>query len=392
MFSFLTVSTIAKKPVILVPGIGASNIYVKTGSTPYKWYCPKNVDGIGWINDKYVIPPVFNCILHWMSLQYDESTQCSTNMDDVTEASTVGFGTLEGITQVDVFTKYNVSFIPYYKKIIQYFENNGYVEGIDLYGAPNDWRKGIACQSAFDNRLKTLVEDIYRKTGQKVVFLCHSFGTFITHYFLSQKMSADWVNKYVDHCVFIAPSFAGAGKAVRIGWTKAYHKFIEWTDEDFQLAAETLGAVHTHFPNWDLYKGQHVFYGPDGQGYGPEDLQKIFVEHGRISPENVKLFNLQTPFLSKPIPAPRVKTVIVYNDQLETPFAPKVKSWETNDLDMVTTGGDGTVLAPGVEQFCKLHKDMTKCVNLNDPSSNGEHYKMLITDKYVAQYFEYSQE
>lgn len=392
MFCFLSQVVLARKPVILVPGLGASTLWMQTSSSQYKWYCPKNVDGVVWLNDKYVIPPIFNCILHWIQQKYDPKTQCPTNNEDVLHADTVGFGTLAGITNVDTFTKYNWSFVPYYKNLIKKFTDNGYTEGVDLFGAPNDWRKGIACQHEFNEQFRALIEKIYSQTGQKVVILGHSFGCFISHYFLTYYMEDAWVKKYIDHSVYLAPSFAGSGKALRISWTKTYRKFIEWTDEDFKATVETLGCLHTHFHNWDLYKNQHIIIGPDGTPYGPEHLQKLLIQHNKISAENAKLMNLQVPYLSMPIPSPRVKTYIFYNDQISTPFGFKVKDWSSDSVEDITAGGDGSVIGEGVARFCHQHKDMTECFNLNDQTpSTGEHLKMLLQDKYVEQYFQYSQ-
>jgi lecithin-cholesterol acyltransferase len=381
----------SRKPVILVPGTYASQLKITCEDCRLKWYCPKNLkDQVFWLDEKYIIPPTYNCLFHWLSQTYNETDKCAGNIEGA-DIDVIDFGGLAGVTNVDAFLKYNISFIPYYRKLVQKFEENGYIEGKTLFGAPADWRRGIACQDLFFQRTKALIEKIYKESGEKVVMIGHSFGCYLTHYFLADAMTKEWVEKYVDHSLLIAPSFGGSGKSVEVGWTHSYEKYIQWTTAEFKKISETIGAIHVHFPNYELYGDTPIIYGPDGEGYSAREVPELFLKKGKITPENYKIMQLQIPYLSRVVPKPNCKTIVVYNNQIATTMALKVSDWNnTKTVKSTTAPGDSTVLAQGVEKFCELYPEV-ECRNLNDPKKTASHFGMLKNDQYVDLYYNLSQ-
>jgi hypothetical protein len=107
----------ARKPVILVPGTYASQLKITCQDCGAKWYCPKNLnDQVFWLDEKFIFPPAYNCLLHWVKQKYNEKDKCAGNIDGA-DIDVVDFGGLSGVTNVDSFLKYNISFISILQKV-----------------------------------------------------------------------------------------------------------------------------------------------------------------------------------------------------------------------------------------------------------------------------------
>ena len=64
--------------------------------------------------------------------------------------------------------------------------------------------------------MKNLVEDTYKKNGnRKVVIISHSLGGPFSLYFLN-KQTQEWNDKYLESFVPISAPFAGATKILRM--------------------------------------------------------------------------------------------------------------------------------------------------------------------------------
>lgn len=388
MFFFnLFAHTASRKPVILVPGTYASILQAKATNVPLQWYCPKDFDWKTiWLDEAYFVPPRYNCLLKWLSVEYDEKTKSTKNLDGL-EIDTLNFGSLDGVSMVDKFSILNVSFIPYYFELIKVMKNDGYVEGETLYGAPNDWRLGIAGLNAtFTQRMKELVEKAYAKTGEKVVIVGHSFGSFISHFF-ETAMEQEWVDKYIDHVVLLAPSFSGAGETIGISWTRAIKIGIKLNLTGTRALLENIGAVHTHYPNYELHADEPIMYLPDGKEVYPKDFITLLHQTGRLSDENEKIARLQEPFISKAPPRPKARTIIAFNSAVKTTTSINLKSMDEGaDYTSNYAGGDGTILSSGINKYCKMYPEI-ECHDFNE-TKNGSHFLMLMNPKLVNYFYE----
>ena len=64
--------------------------------------------------------------------------------------------------------------------------------------------------------MKNLVEDTYKKNGnRKVVIISHSLGGPFSLYFLNRQ-TQEWKDKYLESFVPISAPFAGATKIMRM--------------------------------------------------------------------------------------------------------------------------------------------------------------------------------
>ena len=378
------------KPVILFPGTYASGLVYSGSNSDLEWYCPTKLDQtFVWINDKYLVPPLINCLFEWVQLHYDNKTNTQVSIPGM-DIDVYDFGHVDGVTYVDQFTE-NFSFIPYFSKLVRTFHKNLYEDDVTLFGAPHDWRFGIANQEVLWPRLKNLIETVTASTGQKAILLGHSFGGFVVHHFVSsiapERYGTGWLDQYVDRAIEICPSFGGAGVAVQYAYQRKLTYSIEIKFDSLANTIEGSGAVHTHFPNYklqQLHGNPPVIIDPDGKEYKASEVPQFLIDHGKVTGENINLLHIMEPFLSNAPKASKVKEFIFYNGALDTPNGIQIGDWE--DVDSVTRllgKGDGTVLSANLEAYCNNIADssLTQCIDFNDPNDNtGSHYFLLFDE------------
>lgn len=369
------------KPVVLLPGTFASLLEITGKGLDLHWYCPKTANHqVFWIDELYFIPPILNCVIEWMRLYYDETTDTITSLKGA-DIDVVDFGGVGGIAYLDRI-KENVSFIPYYSYMIDYFLDQGYIERKNLFGAPFDWRFGIAGlnQQKFWDKLKNLIETAYElNEKQKVTLVGHSFGGFATQYFISTAAEKRWLDKYVEKGIAICPSFGGAGEALEYAWVRGFVKFITIKTETLADTLETMGAVHIHFPNYELFGNTTVFIDPDGKEYQARDVVKLLTEHKRINGPNIKILEKNIPFFEKAPDCPKIPFEIIFNSAQPTRNGIKLRTWDSDTVDEIIGRGDGTVMAEGIEKYCDMYKKsgLVKCHDINNTWNSGGHFNMI---------------
>jgi lysophospholipase-3 len=100
---------------------------------------------------------------------------------------------------------FDTRFPPYFRKIIKGIQSQGCVVGETLFGAPYDWRYGLAQPELFWSDLKALCEKAAQRANEKVVFLTHSFGGHLIHNLLSNRTIHEWRRQFVHSVIFSAP-------------------------------------------------------------------------------------------------------------------------------------------------------------------------------------------
>lgn len=61
---------------------------------------------------------------------------------------------------------------------------------------------------------KDMIESTYKKTGQRLVLICHSMGCPVTLYFLNNQ-SQDWKDLHIGSLISLAGAWGGAIKALK---------------------------------------------------------------------------------------------------------------------------------------------------------------------------------
>ena len=152
------------------------------------WYCSDIKDDDVWVNDVLMIPPLYNCILEYVGLHWNNETNEVTQKEGVS-IGPVDFGGLEGIAFVDEF-EHDTHFAPTYAPLANALKERGYVERETLFGIPYDWRYGMSHPDSFWADVKELIETAYEQNNkEKVVLVGHSMGTIFINYLCMKKMT-----------------------------------------------------------------------------------------------------------------------------------------------------------------------------------------------------------
>lgn len=201
-------------PIILVPGDGGSQLFAKLDKPKVVHYCcdRRTNDYFNlWLNAALLAPLAVDCWIDNMRLVYDNVTRKTLNSPGV-DIIAPGFGNTTTVEYVDPS---NLSVTGYYNQLVAFFVANGFRRGIDIRGAPYDFRRSPPELTDYYGNITALVEDTYRINGnKKVIIVCHSMGCPVMLYYLNGR-SQNWKDKYIKSFVTLASPWGGAVKALK---------------------------------------------------------------------------------------------------------------------------------------------------------------------------------
>ena len=162
-----------------------------------------NINAITWSTD---------CWYYNLGITFNNVTMQYENSPGV-DVRPIDFGGLSGIDYLDYALGYPITVTGYFAPLIADLEEVGYKAGVDLFGAPFDWR--LADQPDMYAQLKELMENASRANGgRKVHIVAHSYGNIQTSLFLKTVPKA-WVDQYFGSFISVAAPWSGAPKALR---------------------------------------------------------------------------------------------------------------------------------------------------------------------------------
>jgi pimeloyl-ACP methyl ester carboxylesterase len=367
-------------PIILVPGLLSSQLYVTTTSPRHHWYCPTRITNQhAWINAPYFITPMSNCLLEWLSLYYNESTSQIDSPPGVT-VSTDKFGTLDGLMGGALFGLLG----PYFSVLYEDLKARGYVLGSNLFGTPYDWRYGLP-HSEFIRKFESLIDQIWNQTQQKIVILAHSFGGYlISEFFATAPIE---IRSKVERLVLVGPSWGGAPLNFVALWrSKAYAPLTFFDKDAMRKFIGSIPSYYVHLPNAIFSKGMNVITGSLGN-YSAEVATDLLFSKNRVLEENQRLLEAsgQRKYLERtpaPIPLP---VRVLFNSGLKSPFGLHLTNRSDGSFSdkVLFADGDGTVLANAISVLCSDWKAAgmdIECIDMKSKSKEHGHAKLLVTD------------
>ncbi len=174
--SAVLTGNLARNPVIIVPGLLGTEIY--RGSEKLWLDIGRNIADAG---DQFMDV-----------LQLNEDFSPS----DVT------------LYLGDVIRK--VSIFDYSDNLVKEFQGQGYIEGIDLFLFPYDWRFGVSEGNV--NNLQQKIVDVLTQTGsERVDVVAHSTGGLLVKKYVVENPA----DHSIDKAVFVGVPSTGAPKAVK---------------------------------------------------------------------------------------------------------------------------------------------------------------------------------
>ncbi|CAN1775950.1 Lecithin-cholesterol acyltransferase-like 1 [Linum perenne] len=197
-------------PLILVPGAGGNQLEAKLTSDykPSTLTCslyPLVKQKGGWFRiwfDPTVLLSTFTrCFAERMMLHYDKKSDDFRNAPGV-ETRVSNFGSTDSLLCLD--------------PTLNSLKEMGYVDGETLFGAPYDFRYGLAAQghscavgSKFLADLKDLIEKASTNNGGKpVIIMSHSLGGLFVLQLLIRN-SPSWVAQFVKHFIALSAPWGG---------------------------------------------------------------------------------------------------------------------------------------------------------------------------------------
>ena len=148
-----------------------------------------------------------------IKLVYDADSGTFSNAPGV-ETRVPCYGDVCGIEYLDMSLKAGDS--AYFHDMIEAFVSKGYTRAEDIVSAPYDFRySAVSNPDGYVNATMNMAEQLYEKTGEKVLWVSHSMGGLWTHYIMAQA-SQEWKEKYIKAWVPVAPAYGGTATEVRL--------------------------------------------------------------------------------------------------------------------------------------------------------------------------------
>ena len=121
-----------------------------------------------------------------MKLKYDNMTRTTMDNDGV-ETRIPGFGNTTTVEWLDPSQR---GFSMYFANIVSHLLPQGYERGVNIRGAPYDFRRAANEHGEYFVKVKQLVEETYQANNQTpVILLTHSMGSPMMLYFLLHQVS-----------------------------------------------------------------------------------------------------------------------------------------------------------------------------------------------------------
>ncbi|KAK8871332.1 hypothetical protein M9Y10_007052 [Tritrichomonas musculus] len=422
LHTLFAISISAKNPVLLVPGLFGSNLYISYDEdVDVPWFCPKKMnDELLWISTKLVLPPFINCITYLSELKFDNETQKLKNYHNV-NITVKDFGRH---TSVDYIVKnqikyknYDVqkpksklSFVDNFGSLIKFFVKNGYELGKNLFASPYDWRLAPLFVDDFWIKFRNQIENAYHlSNGQKVTLLGYSMGCFMIQQFLASEkllkqnkdkmingrkvytaikdenatISQEWIDKYIEKVVFLAPSLSGTLK-VYDSMQRRFSPLVPFlrTKSVADMTTSTHG-IYSHWPNLEVFKGLYLVRAPDGKNYTVEQLRDLVYNYSNISTEFVPIMDISIDLQrNAPIDiGEKIPLAIIYNSKIPTTsFLDYKNGWNHDPIRILNGKGDGTIPSRGIKYICdnwKAEKRRLICIDIEkDDSGKFKHGKL----------------
>nr|GMD80774.1 lecithin-cholesterol acyltransferase-like 1 [Ipomoea batatas]GMD96403.1 lecithin-cholesterol acyltransferase-like 1 [Ipomoea batatas] len=222
MILYTCQATTSLHPLILIPGNGGNQLEArltakyKPTSLWCKWY-PIKKDSDGWFrlwfDSSVLLSPLTKCFSERMMLYYDSDLDDYYNAPGV-ETRVPNFGSTQSLLYLDPNLKHISA---YMAPLVESLEQLGYEDGKNMFGAPYDFRYGLAAKghpsqvgSKFLDDLKNLIETASDSNGgQPVILVSHSLGGLFALQLLDRN-PISWRRKYIKHLVALSAPWGGA--------------------------------------------------------------------------------------------------------------------------------------------------------------------------------------
>ena len=340
---------VARPPIVMVPGLAGSVFRARlhhTAKEPHVW-CWRDSDWfVTWLNVGELLPEQKDCLLWRLMPTYNATDATYHDRAGVELDTNVDFGGVGGIAYLAPSLRAS----GYFSTMISFFEAMGYTAGVNLHGAPYDWRAapdGHSAPGAYYEQLQRLVEaTVERNGGAKAALVTHSLGGPTTLAFLLSR-PAGWVASHISCFVPISAPWAGATRQA-LADISGDNFGIPFVPADYLKPVQAAAASGVFLLPSSAAFGDRVIVSAAGRNYSAADMQALLSDlkltQALAVRDNLERLKWNLEFLR----APPVRTLAVSSKGVPTeeryvytqPLSPNFDGLPSH----VESGdGDGTV-------------------------------------------------
>ncbi|KAL2232683.1 lecithin-cholesterol acyltransferase-like 1 [Sesamum indicum] len=330
IFTCKTSSTNSLHPVILIPGSGGNQLearltaeYKSSSLLCNRWY-PLKKDPDGWFrlwfDPTVLFKPFTKCFNKRMMIYYDPDVDDYHNAPGV-ETRVPSFGSTQGLLYLNPNLK---SITSYMEPLVRSLEEVGYVSGSNLFGAPYDFRYGLAAEghpsivgSKFLSDLKNLIESASNSSGGRpVILLSHSLGGLFVLQLLDRNPTS-WRHKYIKHFIALSAPWGGTVEEMR---TFASGNAFGVPLVDPLLVREEQRSCATNLwlmPSPKVFDRTKPLVITRNGSYSSSDIAQFLQDIG--FPEGVRPYKMRVLPLVQSLPSPQVPVTCVFGSGVRTP-------------------------------------------------------------------------
>ncbi|XP_053213978.1 phospholipase A2 group XV-like [Panonychus citri] len=371
-----------KSPIILVPGDGGSQLDAKVDKPSVVHYiCQQKTSEYFtlWLSLADLVPYVIDCWVDNMRLIYDPITRTTSSPPGVT-IKVPGFGNTSTVEYVDPS---QVSIAGYFNVLVAEMVKNGYKRGVNIRGAPYDFRKSPLELDSFYVNFKSLIEETYEINGQrKVIVICHSLGCPTMLYFFNRQKFY-WKDKYVKSFVTLAGAWGGAVKALKAYTSGDNFGVLTVTALTIRKEERTFPSLAYLLPSYHFWPDSEVLVSTGVKNYTIGEFGQFFRDINYTS--GYEMWS-DTKDLTQSMDPPGITIHCLHGIGLPT-MSSLVYDYQQfpNHDPIVTTGdGDGTVNLESLKGCLRMKGKQSKDVNY--ATFNGVDHMSIMSDSKVINY------
>jgi len=340
-------------PIVFIPGDGGNQLEARLAKPEDSSGCPTVTSSWYrlWLDVWQLTKGKLGCWAENIKLVYNKTSRTSSNVEGVF-TRVPGWGDTSSMEYLDPSWSAWVlgDAGNYLHDMVEFLVSKGYTRGLDLRGAPFDFRFAPQSQDQYFRKLKQLIEDLYHDNNDRpVTIITHSMGGLFGLHFLQQQPRA-WLDKFIHSFIPVSTPWAGAALQM-LTYASGYNMDISLIDplviREEQRSYETGVYILPLPTTWPDSK--QVLVTTPARNYTVQDYALFFDNIGFPDGWDMmkNILNLT------PLKHPRVRTSCVYSVGVKTPARFVYKDgFPDSQPERVLGDGDGTVTKESAE-ICK---------------------------------------
>lgn len=251
----------------------------------------------------------------------------------------------------------------YMAPLIHSLQQIGYVDGETLFGAPYDFRYGLAADghpsrvgSKFLQDLKRLIEHASSSNGgNPVILVSHSLGSLFALHLLNRNPPT-WRRQFIKHLVALSPPWGGAVDEM-LTFASGNTLGVPLVDPLIVRGEQRSSESNLWlFPNPEFFGGTKPLVITETRNYTALDIVDFLRDIG--FPEGIYPYETRILPLIENMEAPHVPVTCIIGSGVRTPESLFYRNGDFDERPEVIYGdGDGTVNMVSLLGVQKLWED-----------------------------------